>query len=98
MSPAALAAADEILATYDVEHYVAYPHGPIAGYDGRWLNATREDLAAIITRHAETALRSAWDAGFALCRAYGNNHAHFAGEQKERQWQKALAALNQPST
>ena len=31
-------------------------------------------------------LRAAWEAGFRLCRSYGDNHAHFDGEQKERQW------------
>lgn len=31
--------------------------------------------------------RNAWEAGFRLCRAYGDNHPHFDGEQKERQWQ-----------
>jgi hypothetical protein len=47
---------------------------------------------------ALTQLRAAWEMGFALCRQYGDNHAHFDGEQKERQWKKALAALNQTTT
>lgn len=34
------------------------------------------------------ALRFAWESGFRLARAYGDNHAHFQGEQKERQWQE----------
>jgi hypothetical protein len=36
--------------------------------------------------------REAWEAGFRLCRSYGDNHAHFDGEQKERQWDAFLAA------
>jgi hypothetical protein len=48
----ALAAADEILATYDVQHYEEYSCGPIGGYAGSWQTATRAELAAIITRHA----------------------------------------------
>lgn len=35
-------------------------------------------------------LRKAWEAGFALCRRYGDNHVHFEGEQKERQWKRFL--------
>lgn len=40
-----------------------------------------------------TLLRAAWEKGFRLCRAYGDNHFHFADEQKERQWKKALEEL-----
>lgn len=36
---------------------------------------------------AEPYLRVAWEAGFKLCRDYGNNWMHFDDEQKERQWQ-----------
>lgn len=39
----------------------------------------------------EAELREAWEAGFRLCRSYGDNCAHFDGEQKERQWQAYLA-------
>jgi hypothetical protein len=38
----------------------------------------------------EPDIRHAWEAGFRLCRAYGDNHAHFDGEQKERHWQQYL--------
>lgn len=47
-------------------------------------------------------LRRAWEAGFELCLGYGDNHAYFDGEQKERQWRKYLtesapvAATGQP--
>ena len=40
--------------------------------------------------------RAAWEAGFNLAVSYGNNFIHFAGEQRERQWQaylKRVAAL-----
>lgn len=36
--------------------------------------------------------RAAWEAGFELCIGYGDNYAHFHGEQKERQWKAFLAA------
>lgn len=35
-------------------------------------------------------LRDAWEKGFALCRGYGDNHAHFDGDQKESQWKRYL--------
>jgi len=38
-------------------------------------------------------LRLAWEAGFQLCRGYADNHQHFQGEQKERQWQEFLKTL-----
>lgn len=31
-------------------------------------------------------VRVAWEQGFMLCRSYGDNHVHFAGAQRERQW------------
>lgn len=34
--------------------------------------------------------RQAWEAGFTLAVGYGDNHVHFQGEQKERQWQRLL--------
>lgn len=40
-----------------------------------------------------TLLRAAWEKGFRLCRVYGDNHFHFADEQKELQWKKALEEL-----
>lgn len=46
------------------------------------LEAQREQL--------EQAQRNAWEAGFALCRSYGDNHIHFDGEQKERYWRAFL--------
>lgn len=41
-----------------------------------------------------TELRHAWEQGFKLAVGYADNHFHFAGEQKERQWQKFLAAIS----
>jgi hypothetical protein len=41
----------------------------------------------------EDLLRLAWEMGFALCRAYGDNHAHFRGTQKHAQWATALKEL-----
>lgn len=38
-------------------------------------------------------LLKAWEAGFALCRVYGDNYIHFAGQQKERHWGKFLATI-----
>jgi hypothetical protein len=48
----------------------------------------------------EDEARVAWEAGFRLCRSYGDNHAHFDGEQKERRWleyrlSRRWPALNQ---
>ena len=34
--------------------------------------------------------KEAWEAGFRLCRAYGDNHIHFEGEQKARHWRRFL--------
>ena len=45
------------------------------------------------TPRTREALRRAWEAGFKLCRHYGDNHAHFDGEQKERHWEALLASL-----
>lgn len=45
-------------------------------------------------------VRKAWELGFALAVSYGDNHFHFAGEEKERHWQRllnALAAMSPPS-
>lgn len=38
-------------------------------------------------------LRLAWEAGFRLCRSYGDHHAHFEGAQKELQWLAFVEAL-----
>lgn len=46
-----------------------------------------------IESRLQTQLRAAWEEGFRLCRSYGDNHAHFQGDQKERQWKCALAIL-----
>lgn len=35
--------------------------------------------------------RIAWEAGFKLAVAYGDNHVHCEGEQKEKQWSKFIA-------
>ena len=40
------------------------------------------------------ALRDAWVMGFKLAVEYGDNYAHFDGEQKERQWAKARGFLD----
>lgn len=39
-------------------------------------------------------IRQAWQEGFDLCRRYGDNHAHFDGEQKERHWGRLKAELS----
>ena len=39
-----------------------------------------------MTDHEKMIARQAWEAGFILCRNYGDNHAHFEGAQKERLW------------
>lgn len=45
-------------------------------------------------------IRRAWEAGFELCRSYGDNWKHFEGEQKEHHWQKLIwtmtPAISQP--
>ncbi len=41
-------------------------------------------------------VRQAWEAGFSLCRAYGDNWFHFDGAQKERQFAKLLKELDAP--
>lgn len=46
-----------------------------------------------LRRCHEKELRVAWEAGFKLCRGYADNHVHFQGEQKERQWLEFLAGL-----
>jgi len=40
----------------------------------------------------EERLRHAWETGFRLAVAYGDNYAHWDGEQRERQWQDFLSA------
>lgn len=55
------------------------------------LAALTAGIAALEIAGVDTDLRAAWEAGFALCRSYGDNHAHFDGEQKERHWLAYLA-------
>lgn len=43
-----------------------------------------------MTDHERMIARKAWEAGFILCRNYGDNHAHWEGSQKERLWTKYL--------
>jgi hypothetical protein len=43
----------------------------------------------------EKLARAAWLKGFGLCLGYGDNHHHFHGEQQERLWAKAWAALRE---
>ncbi len=40
------------------------------------------------------ALRHAWEAGFRLCRNYGDNHHHWDGEQREQRWRGYLASVD----
>lgn len=57
-------------------------------------------LAALRSRPAppdDLALRHAWEAGFRLCRSYGDNHHHFDGEQKERRWRDYIKGLAAPA-
>jgi hypothetical protein len=61
---------------------------------GRWIDYPPPADPARI-RELEEAQRHAWEAGFRLCRSYGDNHAHFDGEQKERHWKKYLGQVAQ---
>jgi hypothetical protein len=45
----------------------------------------------------EDRLRHAWETGFRLAVAYGDNHAHWDGEQRERQWRYFLDAYPLPA-
>lgn len=45
----------------------------------------------------EERLRHAWETGFRLAVAYGDNHAHWDGEQRERQWRYFLDAYPLPA-
>ena len=56
----------------------------------RWMLETLEESL----NHAENNLKTAWEAGFALCASYGDNKHHFCGEQKENNWKKFLETLN----
>lgn len=47
-------------------------------------------------RPTETLQRHAWEAGFRLCRSYGDNWIHWTGAQKERCWAKYLAQADRP--
>lgn len=49
-------------------------------------------IAAEKAKDARLRERQAWEAGFQLCRSYGDNHAHFDGEQKEARWRRYLAS------
>lgn len=56
--------------------------------------------AALRSRPAppdDLALRHAWEAGFRLCRSYGDNHHHFDGEQKARRWRDYIKGLAAPA-
>lgn len=59
------------------------------------IDALTRDLQAERDK-TEQQLREAWEEGFRLCRGYGDNHAHFAGEQKEQQWQSFKLSLTPP--
>ncbi len=43
-----------------------------------------------MTDHEKMIARKAWEAGFILCRNYGDNHAQWEGVQKERLWANYL--------
>lgn len=52
-------------------------------------------------RYVIEEIRDAWEAGFKLCRTYGDNWIHFTGKQREEQWEKFCAArrhLVRPAT
>ncbi len=63
--------------------------------DDRYQHGWDDAMLALRARSGarKTELRRAWEAGFKLCRGYGDNHAHFYGEQKERQWGYFIAEL-----
>lgn len=54
---------------------------------GHYANTLNDQLAT-----ARADARRAWEAGFRLAVVYGDNHIHFDGEQKEKQWARYLAA------
>jgi hypothetical protein len=85
---------DKVQSVYPTAiHYDAQPTSEedawirIAAEDARDANARYEALKQDI----KAQLRTAWEAGFRLCRTYGDNHAHFDGAQKEAQWKKFLS-------
>lgn len=41
----------------------------------------------------EPLIKAAWEKGFRLAVGYADNHAHFQGAQKERQWERAKEEL-----
>lgn len=45
----------------------------------------------------EERLRHAWECGFRLAVAYGDNHHHWDGEQRERRWRDFVAAYPLPA-
>jgi putative transposase len=63
-------------------------------------------VAYLDATEATTAARPAWegearkifDAGFAACRGYGDNHFHYRGEQADRVFAKAMERLGIPLT
>lgn len=52
------------------------------------LQIRHEQQVAAMNAHYQAEMRAAWEAGFQLCRTYGDNSVHFQGDQKERQWEK----------
>ena len=47
-----------------------------------------------ISQPPQPTIREAWEAGFKLCRSYGDNHWHWDGEQKEQRWREYLDGVN----
>jgi hypothetical protein len=80
-----LSASKEVLRKCDSEHE------GVTIYDADRL---REAIAAVETAPASADPRQIFDAGFAACRAYGDNHFHYRGEQADRVFAKAMERLN----
>lgn len=47
-----------------------------------------ESRTTLVPTYKIEQVRNAWEAGFALCRSYADNHYHFEGEQKEKKWKE----------
>jgi hypothetical protein len=80
-----LAASKEVLRKCDSEHE------GVTIYDADRL---RESITAVEAAPASADPRQIFDAGFAACRAYGDNHFHYRGEQADRVFAKAMERLN----
>ena len=89
---------DEIETLEELKRHYALRMGSGTRYYDA-LRAALRDAAALASPALPDALalRHAWEAGFRLCRSYGDNHHHFDGEQKERKWRDYIEGLAAPA-